>query len=91
MDLRTLTESQLQKINERLIEFQQINFDDPDLEQAELQAMQFVEARRGGRSGKTEMESDDDIKTSVSDFLKKRSCYRPEKETRDLSITYPEF
>ncbi len=88
MDLRNLTESQLQKINERLIE---INFDDPDLEQAELQALQFVEARRSGRSGKTEMESDNDIKTSVSDFLKKRSRYKPEKETRDLSITYPQI
>jgi hypothetical protein len=96
MELQILSDESLQRINQklsRLVELQnaQIDFNDPDIENAEKQAMQYVEARRAGRSGKTETESDNAIRNGVRDFLKKRSCYKTEKETRDLSITYPQF
>jgi hypothetical protein len=95
MDLRTLDNESLQKIvsfAERLVDLQngQIDFDNPDLEQAEKQALQFVEAKRAGRSGKTEIESDTEIRNGVREFLKKRAIYRTEK-AQDLSVTKPNY
>ncbi len=99
MDLRNLDESSLQKIvlfAERLVELQnangQINFDDPDIENAEKQAMEYIERRKAGHRN-SEILEDADIRTGVREFLKKRAIYRNEleKETRDVSTTYPEF
>ncbi len=96
MELRNLTDESLQRINKQLntlVELQnaQIDFNDPDIENAEKQAMEYVEARRAGRSGKTETESDNAIRNEIREFIKKRSCYKTEKDERDLSITYPQF
>jgi hypothetical protein len=94
MDFRTLDNDSLQKIvlfAERLVELKdgQIDFN-TDLEDAEKQALDYVSRRKQGYRTLDNPE-DDVIRNGVRDFLKKRSCYKPEKETRDLSITKPQI
>lgn len=98
MELRNLTDESLQRINyqlTRLVELKnangQIDFNDTDLdlEDAEKTALAYIERRKQGYRN-LENPEDDDIRSEIRDFLKKRSSYR-EKDTRDLSITYPQF
>ncbi len=96
MELKNLTDESLQRINQQLtslVELKngQIDFN-ADLEDAEKQAMQYVERRKAGYRN-LENPDDDDIRTGVREFLKNRAVYRnePEKNTRDLSITKPQF
>jgi hypothetical protein len=96
MELRNLTDESLQRINQqltRLVELKnangQIDFNDTDLEDAEKSALAYVERRKQGYRNLPNPE-DDDIRNEIRGFLKNRSCYR-EKETRDLSITKPQF
>ena len=96
MDLRKLDEPSLEIMNQelnRLVELQngQIDFaqTDLDLEDAEQQALNYIKRRENGYKS-LENREDDDIRPAIRDFLKKRS-YRNENQTRDLSITYPEF
>jgi hypothetical protein len=97
MELKNLTDESLQRINQqltRLVELKngQIDFNDPDIENAEKQAMQYVERRKAGYRN-LENPDDDDIRNGVREFLKNRAVYRnePEKNTRDFSITKPQF
>ena len=77
MDLRNFNESELQAIKlftESLVENQndrQINFDDVDLEQAEQQAKDFIEAKRAGRSGKVDPEDDPEIRKHIRKWLER--------------------
>jgi hypothetical protein len=96
MKLTNLSDESLQRINQqltRLVELKngngQIDFN-ADLEDAEKSALAYVERRKQGYRN-LENPEDDDIRNEIREFIKKRSCYKPEKETRDLSITYPQF
>jgi hypothetical protein len=97
MELKNLTDESLQRINQQLtslVELKngQIDFNDPDIENAEKQAMQYVERRKAGYRN-LENPEDDDIRNEIRGFLKKRAIYRkdePEK-VRELSITKPQF
>jgi hypothetical protein len=96
MNLINLTDESLQRINQqltRLVELKngngQIDFN-ADLENAEKSALAYVERRKQGYRN-LENPEDDDIRNEIREFLKNRSRYKPEKETRDLSITYPQF
>jgi hypothetical protein len=81
MDLRKLDETQLQTIlrfTEALVNRQtasgEINFDVPDVEQAEIQAKHFVERRkRGYRSA--EIEGDAEIRTGIREWVKRTNRY----------------
>jgi hypothetical protein len=82
MDLSKLNESQLQTIlhfTESLVERQTadggINFDEPDLEQAELQAIQFVERRKVGYRN-AEIEGDAEIREGVREWMKRTNRTR---------------
>jgi hypothetical protein len=96
MELKNLTDESLQRINQKLsslVELKnggQADFNtDLDLEDAEKSALAYVERRKQGYRT-LENPEDDDIRNGVRDFLKKRSSYQ-QKETRDLSITKPQF
>jgi hypothetical protein len=92
-----LTDESLQRINQKLtslVELKNANaqIDFNDLEDVEKSALAYVERRKQGYRT-LENPEDDDIRNGVRDFLKKRAVYRnePEKNTRELSITKPQF
>jgi hypothetical protein len=94
MELKNLTGESLQRINQqltRLVELKNANaqIDFNDLEDVEKSALAYVERRKQGYRT-LENPEDDDIRNEIRDFLKKRSSYQ-QKETRDLSITKPQF
>ncbi len=94
MELTNLTDESLQRINQqltRLVELKNANaqIDFNDLEDVEKSALAYVERRKQGYRT-LENPEDDDIRNEIRDFLKKRSSYQ-QKETRDLSITKPQF
>jgi hypothetical protein len=93
MELKNLTDESLQRINQklnRLAELKNANgqIDFNDLDDAEKSALAYVERRKQGYRN-LENPEDDDIRNEIRDFLKKRS--RPEKDARDLLISYPQF
>lgn len=78
MDLRNFNESQLQTIlrfTEKLVEKQtasgEINFDDPDLVQADEQAKEFAQRRKRGYLS-AEIKDDAEIRTGIKEWLKRR-------------------
>ncbi len=76
MDLRKLSEQELQTIlhfTEAMVERTagaEIDFDDTDLEGAELQAKEFVERRAAGYRN-TEIKDDAEIRTGIREWLKR--------------------
>jgi alpha-glucuronidase len=92
LELENLTDESLQRINQKLtslVELKNGQTDFNDLEDAEKSALAYVERRKQGYRT-LENPEDDDIRNEIRDFLKKRSSYQ-QKETRDLSITKPNY
>ena len=75
IDFSKMDESQLlavKRFAEALVEFQDaggdINFDDPDLAQADEQINRFIEERRAGRTGKAEVAGDEEARKSIREW-----------------------
>jgi hypothetical protein len=82
MDLSKLNESELQTIlrfTESLVNRQtasgEINFDVPDVEQAEISAKEFAQRRNAGYRN-TEIAADSEIRKGVREWLKRSNRYR---------------
>lgn len=75
MDLSKFSETELRiikRFTEALAEQnQQIDFNDIDLDQAERQAKDFIEAKRAGRTGKAELDGDKGTRAGVVEWLKR--------------------
>jgi hypothetical protein len=80
MDLRKLSETELQTVlrfTEALVERTagaEIDFDDPDLEQADEQAKEFVERRAAGYR-RSEIKEDSEILTGIREWVKRTNRY----------------
>jgi hypothetical protein len=80
MDLRKLSETELQTIlhfTEAMVERTagaEIDFDDPDLEQADEQAKEFLERRNAGHRN-TEIKEDAEIRTGIREWVKRTNRY----------------
>ncbi len=81
MDLRKLDESQVQTVlrfTEALVErtaSAEIDFDDPDLEQADEQAKEFLERRKRGFRNAAIAE-DSEIRTGIREWVKRTNRFR---------------
>ncbi len=80
MDLRKLSETELQTVlrfTEALVERTagaEIDFDDPDLEQADEQAKEFLERRKRGYRT-SEIKEDAEIRTGIREWVKLTNRY----------------